>query len=88
LYFPVIRSRLAVADYLLAHGADPNAASPDGITPLYGAIMFNQPQMVLWLLEHGAHPNPKYEGKTPLTMALEKKQDLIVEILRAHGGAE
>ncbi len=88
LYFPVIRARTAVADYLLQHGADPNAASPDGITPLHGAVMFNQPQMALWLLEHGAQPNPKYEGKTPLGMAMEKKQDLLVEILRTHGGVE
>ncbi len=88
LYFPVISSKLAVAEYLLQHGSDPNAASPDGITPLHGAVMFDQPKMVHWLLEHGAKPNPKYNSKTPLAMAIEKQQAEIIDILRAHGGAE
>jgi ankyrin repeat protein len=50
--------------------------------------MFNQPKMAQWLLDHGADPNSKYEGKTPLAMALEKKQTEMVDILRAHGGIE
>jgi len=88
LYFPVIHARSAVAEYLLQHGANPNAASPDGITPLHGAIMFNQPKMVLWLLEQGVEPNPVYQGKTPLAMASEKKLDVLAEILRTHGGVD
>lgn len=88
LYFPVIHSKLAAAEYLLQHGADPNAASPDGITPLHGAAMFNQPKMALWLLEHKAHANPRYGGKTPMALAREKNQTELVEILRAHGGME
>lgn len=75
MYFPVIHAHLEVAEYLLQHGADLNTASPGGITPLHAAVMFNQPQMAEWLLEHGANPNPKYKGKTPLAMALEKAQD-------------
>jgi ankyrin repeat protein len=88
LYFPVIHAKIDVAEYLLQHGADPNAASPGGITPLHSTVMFNQPKMAQWLLDHGADPNSKYEGKTPLAMALEKKQTEMVDILRAHGGIE
>ncbi len=86
LYFPVIRSKLAVAEYLVQHGADPNASSPDGLTPLHGAVMFSQPRMAQWLLEHGANPNPKHDGKTPLAIAIEKNQVELVELLRSHGG--
>ena len=88
LYFPVIHAHIEVAEYLLVHGADPNAASPGGITHLHGAIMFNQPKMARWLLDHGVDPNPKYDNKTPLAMALEKKESELVEILRSHGGIE
>lgn len=88
LYFPVIRAKLAAAEYLLQHGADPNLSSPDGITPLHGAVMFSQPKMAIWLLEHGAHPNLKYDGKTPLALALEKNQAELAEVLRSHGGVE
>lgn len=88
LYFPAIHSRIAVAEYLLEHGADPNAASPDGITPLHATVMFNQPGMAKWLLEHGADPNPTYQGKTPLAMAREKKLTELVDLLRTHGGLE
>jgi ankyrin repeat protein len=50
--------------------------------------MFNQSTMAQWLLDHGANPNPQYEGKTPLAMAVEKKQSELAEILRSHGGIE
>jgi ankyrin repeat protein len=85
LYFPVIHAKTEVAEYLIQHGADPDAASPGGITPLHGAVMFSQPKMAVWLLDHGANLNPEYDGKTPLAMALEKKQTELVKILRAHG---
>ena len=88
LYFPVLHARMKVADYLLQHGADPNAASPAGITPLHGAVMFNQPAMAEWLLQNGADPNPMYEGKTPLVMAVDKNRAELIEILRSHGGME
>lgn len=86
LYFPVIRANVDVAQFLLGQGADPNAASPDGITPLHGAVMFNQPKMARWLLEHGADPNPRFDGQTPLAMAQEKKQAELIEILNSFGG--
>jgi uncharacterized protein len=86
LYFPIIRSNSDIAEYLFLQGADPNAASRDGITPLHGAAMFNQPQMARWLLGHGAQPNPRYDGKTPLALALANNLDELAEILRSYGG--
>lgn len=88
LYFPVIHGRMDVADYLLLQGADPNASSPNGITPLHASVMFKQPAMASWLLEHSADPNPLYDGKTPLAIAVETNQEELIEILRTHGGAE
>ena len=88
LYFPVIHAHQHIADFLLQHGADPNAASPGGITPLYGAVMFNQSLLAHWLLEHGADPNPRYNGKTPLTIALGKNHSELVDVLRSFGGIE
>jgi ankyrin repeat protein len=48
--------------------------------------MFNQPIIAAWLLKGGANPNPKYEGKTPLAMAVEKKQTDLIQVLLSHGG--
>lgn len=88
LYFPVIRGHQAIAEHLLAQGATPDASSPGGITPLHGAVMFNQVGMAGWLLDQGADPNPRYDGKTPLGMALEKDQQAMADLLRNAGGLE
>jgi ankyrin repeat protein len=88
LYFPVIRDHKKISDYLLQRGADPSAASPGGITPLHGAVIFNQFQMARWLLDHGVAPNPSFEGKTPLALAMEKHLSKLVDILRSYGGIE
>jgi len=44
--------------------------------------------MPKWLLEHAADPNPRYEGKTPISMALESKRTELADILRSFGGIE
>ena len=41
---------------LLTRGADPNAASPGGITPLIMAAGYGQSELVEALLHHGADP--------------------------------
>jgi ankyrin repeat protein len=88
LYFPVIRGHRAIAEALLARGADVNAGA-NGLTPLHGAVMFDQPEMARWLLEHGANPNLlSYENKTPLKLAVEGEKGPIAAILRDSGGIE
>jgi ankyrin repeat protein len=64
-------------------------AGAGGMTALHGAVMFAQVEMVRWLIEHGAEPNPmNYENKTPLKLAVEGGKDEIAAILRASGGVE
>ena len=55
LYYPMPHAELAIAESLLAAGADVNAG--DGMaTPLHATVSFNQPAMARWLLDHGAKP--------------------------------
>jgi ankyrin repeat protein len=88
LYFPVIHSNQEAADFLFQQGAESNVSSPDGITPLYGAVLFSNLQMARWPLERGDDLNPRYEDMTPLAMALENKYYNLVQNLRSFGGIE
>lgn len=87
LYFPVIGNHQAIADLLLAHGAEVNTGA-GGTTPLHGAALFGRAEMAAWLLAHGADPNSRnYEDKTPLQVALDREHAAVAEVLRAHGGS-
>lgn len=82
LYFPVIHGHEKIAARLLSAGADINAGE-GGTTPLHGAVMFSQIEMVGWLLAHGTRPEPKnYEGKTPLELAQTNETEAIVRQLK------
>jgi hypothetical protein len=55
-------SRIAVAEHLLAHGADPNRRNVDGQTAIYGVENLN---LVNLLLAHGADARvPGYDGNS------------------------
>lgn len=88
MYFPVIGGHQKVADFLFIQGAQLDDSSPSGITPLHGAVMLNQLDMAAWLLDQGADPNPRYDGKTPLGIAVENKQPAMADLLRDRGGVE
>ena len=88
LYHAVIRGQAEIAQLLVDRGAEVNA-DEDGNPPIHGAAMFNQPAMLELLLARGANVNAKnYEGKTPLTVALEGGKAEAVEILRRQGAVE
>lgn len=87
LYYPAIANHPAIAEDLLAHGADVNAGV-GGNTPLHGAAMFGQAAMAAWLLDHGADPAARDStGKTPLEVALDSNQAAVADLLRAHSPA-
>jgi ankyrin repeat protein len=63
LYFAAIGGQRDVADLLLASGAGVNEHC-QAAAPLHGALMGGHPDMVRWLLEHGADPTlPDYKGR-------------------------
>lgn len=65
------------------------AARLDGATPLYAAVFDNKPEIVDWLLSHGADPSiPNLTGETPLQLAKDQKLKRIVEILTKENSNE
>ncbi|KAJ5978351.1 hypothetical protein N7501_001693 [Penicillium viridicatum] len=76
--------------YLLEHGADPNARNDQGKTPLCNAVSrgelggHRQLEITRILLEGGADPNiPATCGYTPLAMSAHDTQ--LFELLIEHG---
>jgi ankyrin repeat protein len=69
LYFAAIGGRKAIADLLLATGADVNGRA-EAAAPIHGAIMGGSAEMVTLLLEAGADPMlPDYEGRSARQLA-------------------
>ncbi len=58
-------------NFLLEKGINVNKISPiDGATPLYGAVLLNDPELVKFLLDRGADPTIRKEkggGPAPFT---------------------
>jgi len=53
-------------------------------------VLSGKSEMVTWLLANGVGDvnTPNYEGKTPLTVALEKGYFEIADMLQSEGGVE
>ena len=74
--------------FLIANGADVNATSGGGMTPLHGAARFNALSRAPVLIENGADVNAKdKDGETPLDYAIEKGHAKMQSLLRRHGGS-
>jgi ankyrin repeat protein len=82
LYHAIIRAHTGLAQMLLDYGADINGGA-GGSPALHGAVTFNLPAMVTWLLERGADPQIlNHENKTPLQVAEDKQRAAVVSALR------
>ena len=74
------------AEYLLARGADVNAKSADGLTPLHYAAGAGNTVVVGILLKAGADPNARsIDGTTPLMRAAGAGREDTVKRLVAGG---
>jgi ankyrin repeat protein len=85
IYFATISGNLEIAEMLLCQGAPVNGG--EGVsTPLHAAVWFNHPQMVKWLLEHGANPQGlDFNKQTPYEAAIDKGRGESIKLLEAAG---
>jgi ankyrin repeat protein len=66
----------------LENGANVNAKTNDGSTPLHGASRYGHESVIALLLEKDADPSiTNDEGKTPLQLAQEKNKQNCVAVL-------
>ncbi len=76
----------ALAELLLAHGAEVNALSSGG-TPLHLAAREGHAALVELLLARGAEVDTrrKYQAKTPLMLAARNGHAAVAAVLLRHG---
>jgi ankyrin repeat protein len=101
LLFAAQQGNIDIARLLIAAGADPNEAAPDGIggdtnslrsfkpgteaAALLVAIDSEHPAMARFLLEQKADPNHKGAGRTALHSAVQRQMPDVVKALLARG---
>lgn len=79
----------AALDLLLSYGADPNQPwASDGAGTLYAVLQWATTATgILWLLEHGAEPDPVFQpnGETPLHVVARRWDVPVAEALVVRG---
>ena len=87
LFHAAFNGNIEAAKEAIAAGANVNAKSADGHTPLHSASRWAQNEIAELLIAAGADVNAKGEvGTTPLDAAIKYKQTEISALLSKHGG--
>jgi uncharacterized protein len=76
---------LELIQYLFRNGAKVGSSSA-----LHNAVTRGDYDLVVWLVENASPDlnSKNFQGKSPLSVALERKQEPIVQLLREHGVRE
>lgn len=83
------QQRLDTVKALLAHGANINASSEGGFTPLIWAAWANNERVVRLLIHRGADVNANYPSDyTPLAVATRVKARRVARLLLRAGAKE
>ncbi len=84
LHLAAANGRMAMAEFLLEHGADVNSLNEQGASPLHRAVA--HPRIVVLLIEAGGDVNATDErGRTPLHWATRYNDRHTAELLLEHG---
>ena len=82
LFIASLRGHLELVRYLLGEGADVNAVTKYGDTPLHAGVQTDSVDLVAILLEHGANPQiGNDEDETALDFARKLGKEEIVKIM-------
>ena len=78
--------REAMVRFLVERGANANAGAGKNSTPLHGAALHESPELIHYLIDHGADPGfEDEEDRTPLAVAIEFKSTEAEAALRERG---
>lgn len=69
-------------NFLIDHGADPNAADARGFTSLHRAAEMGKPDIVKILLTRNASSEVEAQGHTPLSLAAAHNHHNIIKLLK------
>jgi len=82
LIFEADSGHTDMVQYLLELGADPNAQTEQGVTPLMYASQWGYRDIAELLLKNGANPNlAPFDGNTALIASVKAGNDSIAELL-------
>ncbi|GLU07653.1 hypothetical protein SLE2022_246030 [Rubroshorea leprosula] len=84
LHHAIFEEHLPTAVYLLEKGADPNAATTKGYTPLHYAAEHGPKKLIELLISRGAEINAMADCGTPLQYAVGKRKKEFVKVLLDH----
>ncbi|XP_062307267.1 tankyrase, TRF1-interacting ankyrin-related ADP-ribose polymerase b isoform X3 [Osmerus eperlanus] len=86
LHFAAGYNRVAVAEYLLEHGADVNAQDKGGLIPLHNAASYGHVDIAALLIKYNTCVNATDKWAfTPLHEAAQKGRTQLCALLLAHG---
>lgn len=75
LWCAAVSGKLPIIEYLVEHGADINAVSDTGSTPVRSACFMTHLEIVQYLVAHGADINrPNFNGGTCLINSVQSAQ--------------